>query len=336
MMQILAFSKNINPSAIVGVIEPLDFLKKKGFIRFEYKKSEEIHIQDIREANILVCIRGSEKTEIAHIEEACRHHKYCVYFLDDDLLNIDGIETYNQKYYRNPQVIRNINEAMEKCHCLWTTNSLIASRYERQLRQVFVTNAPALLLQNQERKKTNQSYLTIGFTGGMDHRSTVEKLLFEPFEGLLKKYSDTLKIEIVGFEPYYLRSFPIEFYPYIEDFSQYKSFMKHRNWDIGLAPLQQSSFNACKYFNKYLEYGGMEAAGIFSNEKPFSQIIRSGENGLLVPNKSEDWYHAILLLIENERLRNHLIDGAKQDLIKNFQLEKVALEVYQALLILVR
>ena len=78
------------------------------------------------------------------------------------------------------------------------------------------------------------------------------------------------------------------------------------NWDIGLAPMPESEFHRCKYFNKYVEYASFGIAGIYSDCEPYIYGIRDKENGLLCKNTTEDWVEAISLLIDNKKLREKI------------------------------
>ncbi|PKM94136.1 MAG: hypothetical protein CVU84_11790 [Firmicutes bacterium HGW-Firmicutes-1] len=330
--KILAFCFTMIPSAIVGVIEPLKRLQQKGELDFQYKDTEKISEADIISSDIVICIRGAETRELVLVEKAIHAGKYVIYYLDDDLLGIDASQTYNQNYFSNPSTIYNIRNMMEKSHCLWTTNPIIAERYLDFFENVIVTGAPALLLDadgetKKETKKVTKGAITIGYAGGVQHRSFFEYILYDPINRLIKEYAKKVKFEIFGFEPYYMDLHSVDFFPYIKDYKKYKQFMYCRNWDIALAPLPNSQFNACKYFNKYLEYGAIKAAGIYSNVSPFTNRIKNEYNGLLVANTVEDWYFAMIKLIENENLRNKIICAAEGDLRENFSVECISEDI---------
>lgn len=326
--KILVFSTLIIPSAVVGVIEPLKFLEGENLLFLRYKKTEDVTREDMKWSDMMIVVRGAELKEIYLVDQGKAMGKYIIYYMDDDLLHIDKNETYNQNYFSNVGIRSNIYMLLQKCHCLWTTSGRLAELYEKMFERVVTTDAPALLMSAPSQPKTG-TCTHIGFTGGIDHRTHFESMLFEPFERLIKKYKNEICIEVVGISPYYLQCFPITFFPYIKDYDQYRVFMLNRVWDIGIAPLEHSDFNACKYFNKFLENGAIEAAGIYSQEKPFTDIIKNEVNGLLVKNKPELWYKAMVKLIEDPQLRKTIALNAYHQLRTDFSLEIVSMTIYE-------
>lgn len=326
--KVLALCFKRIPSAIVGVIEPLKKLELKDKLEFQYKNTQDVNEIDITSSDVIICVRGAEIRELELVQKAKNEGKYVIYFLDDDLLNIDESDIYSQKYFNNPIIINNIRSIMGNSNALWTTNAMIGAKYSHLFEKTIVTDAPALLLSDEavENKKVNH-IITIGYAGGIHHRSFFEHILYNPMERLLKEYAGKIKIEVLGFEPYYMHQFTIDFFPYIDDYKQYKEFMLNRNWDIGLAPFPNSAFHSCKYFNKYLEYGAIKAAGIYSNVSPFTNRIKNEKNGLMVNNTVDDWYHGMVRLIENETLRKKLIDAAEADVRENFSLDSICEDI---------
>ncbi|MCT4545244.1 MAG: hypothetical protein N4A63_17060 [Vallitalea sp.] len=332
---VLAFCFKTIPSAVIGVIKPLEKMEQKQILNFKYKETRNITEQDIELADVIICIRGAEEIEV-HIVDRCKDQgKYLINYLDDDLLNINTLSnSYNKSYFEKENVRNNLKLIMKKSNCLWTTNNKIAVNYSSFFDKVIVTNAPALLLnaKNTEISQiNNKNFITIGFAGGIDHRAFFEKILMRPFRNIFVEYKDKIKIEIFGFMPYYMHNLPLSYYEYKEDYNQYKSFMLSRKWDIALAPLENTSFHSCKYFNKFLEYGSIKAAGIYSNVEPYTLIVQNNNNGLLVDNNTKDWLNAIISLINNEQKRMDIINNAYLLLKDKFNVDKIASDIINAI-----
>lgn len=325
--KVLAFCYKTIPSAIVGVIEPLRYLSTNGYITFQYMDSQNINDDIIKTFDILVCIRGAEEKELEIVEKAKKCQKKVIYYLDDDLLNIDRTDTFNFKYFHDNKVIYNISKIMEMSQYFWTNNPILLYKYGPLFDEAFITDAPALLLREHGLKKPTNQKVNIGYAGGMDHRSFFEEILYEPMDKLLKSHGNQIEIEVLGFEPYYMHQFKTEFFPYIESYHQYKIFMHSRKWDIALAPLPNAPFYSCKYYNKLLEYGAIGAAGIYSNVSPFTLVIKDGINGLLVNNEVDAWYKAMVKLVEDVELREKISQDAEKLLKERFSLVAVANEI---------
>ncbi len=80
-------------------------------------------------------------------------------------------------------------------------------------------------------------------------------------------------------------------------------------WDIGLAPLADSPFNACKSAIKILDYAALGLATLASDVAPYQGSLADGPGGSLVPNTTPDWYEALSRLIRDAALRRHLAAG---------------------------
>lgn len=84
---------------------------------------------------------------------------------------------------------------------------------------------------------------------------------------------------------------------------------KHYNWlDVCLAPLDQHTFNECKSELKIIETGMHRLPIIASEVYRYAELIKHGENGLLVsPRKDhKDWYRFIKQLILDADMRVQL------------------------------
>lgn len=84
---------------------------------------------------------------------------------------------------------------------------------------------------------------------------------------------------------------------------QYLAYTQSRQADIGLAPLLPSRFNAARGATKCMDYARMGAVGIYTDVPPYSDHVRHGVNGLLLPNEQEVWVQNILDLADNKTLR---------------------------------
>ncbi|HEY0295107.1 MAG TPA: hypothetical protein VGC69_07210 [Bordetella sp.] len=68
---------------------------------------------------------------------------------------------------------------------------------------------------------------------------------------------------------------------------------------IGLAPLLDTPFNAGRAHVKAFDISRCGAMGVYSAQGPYGQVIRDGENGLLLDNLPELWVEAITSLVND-------------------------------------
>lgn len=85
------------------------------------------------------------------------------------------------------------------------------------------------------------------------------------------------------------------------------------NYDISLAPIDDSRFSAGKSMIKWMEATRMGSAVIATNYGPYKHL-KDGHNALLVENTTEAWYEAMDKLLKDEKLRKRLVENARKDL----------------------
>ena len=85
------------------------------------------------------------------------------------------------------------------------------------------------------------------------------------------------------------------------------------HWDIGVAPLQPSAFNAAKSPLKYLEYSAMGLAGVYADLPAYGAHVQHGETGLLAGAEPVAWADALERLIGDRVLRDRVATQALGD-----------------------
>src|SRR5262249_47890225 len=88
--------------------------------------------------------------------------------------------------------------------------------------------------------------------------------------------------------------------------------LRSRGWDIGLAPLANTPFNAAKQATKFRDYAWAGAAIVCSKVPTYERSLLHGIHCLLVDNTATAWEEAIASLIDDLSQANFLRQGAKQ------------------------
>jgi glycosyltransferase involved in cell wall biosynthesis len=171
------------------------------------------------------------------------------------------------------------------------------------------------------RKETNG--LVIGYAGSLRYNDVA----FEALNEAIKASPRPVKALLFGhFTQKQLGIFknvdPL-LIPYT-NYQNYASFLGNLKPDLLLAPLDKNRTSMSKAPNKYLEYSAVGAAGIYSNIPPYSDVVRSGENGVLVEDRVEAWEEAILDLILQPIKMRRIAENARKDVIKNYSTSKIS------------
>ena len=114
------------------------------------------------------------------------------------------------------------------------------------------------------------------------------------------------------------------------DGSDYKKQLIKGLYHIGIVPLgaeedaNDFKFNLCKSPFKYLDYGALKIAGIYSKSPVYMEVIEDRYNGLLVENSVDAWFAALEELVENKKLHSTIIENAQRDVKENHHISKAA------------
>lgn len=92
-----------------------------------------------------------------------------------------------------------------------------------------------------------------------------------------------------------------------------------QNGDIGVLPLNDSSWNNWKFFFKTIQYMAVGIPVVARRMGSNSEVIQDGVNGFLVETMDE-WYERLKLLISNPGLRIKMGENARQTILDKYSL----------------
>lgn len=167
--------------------------------------------------------------------------------------------------------------------------------------------------------RRNKDLIRIGWAGGASH---VEDLrIIEPVvKKTLEKHPPVKFCFVHGIPDFFLGNDRIEAVRDFARIDRYPQFLASRAFDIGLAPLEDNSFNRGKSNLRWLEYAGMKVPCVASDVGHFHETITSEENGMLCDSETE-WLDALDWLISDENARKKMGKNANQLARKNFNID---------------
>jgi len=189
---------------------------------------------------------------------------------------------------------------------------------------------------NFEKPPAQDDVITIGYMGGHSHKPDL--LLVLPALRIIKeKYPHRIRYHFWGIEPpeELIEISQIDWCPPKSyEYRDFVNFFQTQRADIAIAPLCDNLFNSCKSPIKFMEYGAVGIPGIYSDVKPYSNIVTNGEDGFLA-SSYDDWVSMLSSLIDDPNLRfkfaiNALEKIKRQWLLSNNFLKQI--NVYQNLL----
>ena len=160
--------------------------------------------------------------------------------------------------------------------------------------------------------------LTIGYMGTPTHDADL-MMVVPALQAVYGLFGDRLTLEIVGGigkaeTRESLRNLPVRYVGPAPAEHEYPYFMlwftRTRHWDVAIAPLEDTAFNACKSDIKYLDYAAIGAAPVCSNVAAYADTVCHGETGWLVENETSAWVEALRALLSDADFRQRLSTGA--------------------------
>lgn len=321
-----------NSSADIRLFTPLSLLNGEDFTVYSINGADRTQFKkdlnnDIVLVDILVIGRSLQSLEIAKtIVEKCKLNGVKIIFeIDDDLINID--ETHPH-YYALSKYVEIVKYLTINADGVAVSTEYLKSKileYNSNVSVIHNVLTPDWDMDNTIRK--NSKTFKIGYMGTITHKYDLT-LVEEAMKNIYDYFSDKnmdFVFEVIGGSDEEL-----DWAEQIEvpkEKSDYPSFVRWLqdivDWDLALAPIEDTPINMSKSNIKYLEYTGLNVPGVYSNIGPYKETIVHGKTGLLAENTVESWQENLIRLIEDKNLREDIIRNAREDVETNYLMDDV-------------
>lgn len=284
--------------------------------KVDYRAIQEMRLTnaDLKWADIVLLGRLDSWYEHQLVKMLRQAGKYLVYIIDDDLPNIPP-EIISARYYGQPEIQGYIRGIMEMSDAILSPSPLLLEKYAVNGRKAIQIEEPAIDV-IPYRPHDPEMPVTIGFTGSPDRVADLEIILKDAMLQIKKEYGRRVTFEFFGGIPSFAGELEARCYPYTDSYDAYREKLNELAWDIGLAPMPDTPFHACKHYNKFVEYAAAGIAGIYSNVPPYTRLNAFPGCALLCENRTEAWAASLRRLLDDrtdrERMRKAAIDQAKR------------------------
>lgn len=160
----------------------------------------------------------------------------------------------------------------------------------------------------------NNGQIMIGYFGGSSHYNDVhESGVIEAIEKIMHEHKNVRFTTVGMVVDKYV---PKARYTYNKGAQGEKwltEVFPTLDFDISIAPIDNSRFSQCKSNIKWQESTRMGAAFVASNVGPY-QDLYNGVQAMLVDNTMESWYKALKKLVTKPKLRQALVEQSQTDL----------------------
>ena len=267
---------------------------------------------DIVWSDVLIANRPNSVYTQRIVKAAKQAGRFVICSLDDDIINLPLTHPH---YWRRRFTL----SCLEMADVLMSTSQLIIDDYcsNYHLRPLLVDS----FVKNDEIKCPHKinGKIRIVYPAGKDHIELYNRYISPFIQRLLDKYQEVVDLTFIGICPDINQTSNVHLVEKMS-YEEYLKYMYNHDFDIGLAPLDESAFSARKYFAKYIEYSRFSIMGIYSNVKPYTYVVKNNVNGVLVDGEANEWEVALYNLINNSEKIMEIVNNAQDNLRQRFSL----------------
>lgn len=290
-----------------------------------FQRITDLKTQEINQYDILLFVRPNDVLSWRIAQKAKEVGCFVITHCDDDLLDLPP------KIPAIPWRKRGLKKTLEQSDAVLSSSKYISEKYKLFTREKRAATVDTVVTKEeiaQARELLEQKAegpVKLVYAAAPDHVDLFDRYIRPVMPDLVERYGREISFTFVGVRPElsefeektditYVRSMPL---------AEYRRYMTEQNFDIGLAPLNEGNFSKCKYFNKFLEYSLQGAVGVYSNQEPYTYVVRHGENGFLADNGADTWLNALEEAIDDRQQRQQCLKNALNLLEQEFTEEQI-------------
>lgn len=320
--RILLIYRSMIPSIRLCGHVQMQALCDKGKIEYRYSSVRNLARQDLSWPDIVLLGRLDTRAESYVVRRLKQMGKYLVYVLDDDLLNVpDGVSSAD--YYGTREVKQQIRWMISQSNAILSPSPLILEKYALAPIRPILVEEPAIDPISFREHEPGEP-VTIGFAGSVDRVPDIEGMLEEVLRRIQNQFGERVMFSFFGAIPSFAQDLNAQVIPYQDSYDEYRHMLNDAHWDIGLAPMTDSTFHRFKHYNKFCEYAAAGIVGVFSRNEPYIRLEKTIGIGLFCENTVQSWYDAIAELLEHPQKREQLRERACQYAHEHLSPETIA------------
>ncbi len=301
LCHVLLIYRKLIPSVRLCGHSQLEALAGAGLIEYRAVQDMALTAADMNWADTVFLGRLDNRYERQIAELLHRADRRLVYIIDDDLLNIPPAIT-SASYYAQPEIQDNIRRMIDISQAVISPSPLLLEKYATDGRTAIRTEEPALLAVPFRPHEPGRP-VKIGFAGSVDRTADLEAILRDALARVKERYGARVQFEFFGAVPAFAKALDATSVPYLESYDDYRRQLNDCAWDIGLAPMPDAPFYACKHYNKFCEYAAAGITGIYTDRPPYTFIPDRERLGRFCENTPDAWYAALCAEIDDDEGR---------------------------------
>lgn len=293
-----------NPSADFFV---LPALKAAGF-QVVSRSFREIPAPQELDGATIVFVRYVPSAWMRLVEEMRHRLGRLIFFMDDDVLDVGASAGMPLRYRFKLARLAGWRKGwlQRQGADLWVSTPHLQHKYAHW--------HPQLVLPSP--RENTMEVRRVFYHGSASHRAEI--LWLRPVIEEALRRDECLAFEIIGGKEVYdlYRGLPRVTVVHPMKWPAYRTFLSLPGRHVGLAPLLAVPFNQARSYTKFFDITCCGAVGIYPPDGVFAEVVRHGENGLVVELDQECWTNAILSLASDEAWRTKMLRHAEDKLVE--------------------
>ena len=322
---LLIYRKMIPSIRLCGHCQ-MEYLAQQGKVAYRAVQEMKLTNEDLNWADIVLLGRLDSWYEYQLTKLLHESGRYIIYIIDDDLLNIPP-EISSAAYYGQKEIQGYIRGMMEMSDAILSPSPLLLEKYAVNGKLPIQIEEPAIDPVPYKPHDPNKP-VKIGFAGSIDRTGDIENILKDALLQIKRAYGERVEFEFFGAIPSFAKELDARCIPYCDSYDEYRRTLNSLEWDIGLAPMPDTPFHACKHYNKFIEYAAAGAVGVFSDVMPYTRIVTTEDCVVLCANRVETWKQKLHEMICNpvrlENMREQVVNC-----MNHFSVEMTAMDMWR-------
>lgn len=321
--RVFAVLPHVIPSTTLGVIKPMQYLHMHKQIIAHFGLEAFPSLDQVANADVLIMSRNTDPAQNRAWQYACQLGKPIIYELDDNLFDLPADSAVGA-YHRDPERMNQLAAYIRSANLVRVYSTTLQRRLAELNSNIVQVEGlvdwklvPPRLPHH---RSPEQVWIVYATSRLVDE---LAEIFIDATTRLLDEYDDRIKLFLWGCRPPRLTGYRnVQFLNYVADYDRFFRKFAAAGFDIGLAPLPADVFHLSKSNNKFREYAAAGIAGIYSNVLVYSECVQNNVTGVLVENRSDAWYDALIRLIEAADWRRRIQMQAQVYARAHYDLEK--------------
>lgn len=327
---LLIYRKMIPSIRLCGHCQ-MEYLAQQGKVAYRAVQEMKLTNEDLNWADIVLLGRLDSWYEYQLTKLLHESGRYLIYIIDDDLLNIPP-EISSAAYYGQKEIQGYIRGMMEMSDAILSPSPLLLEKYAVNGKLPIQIEEPAIDPVPYKPHDPNKP-VKIGFAGSIDRTGDIENILKDALLQIKREYGERVEFEFFGAIPSFAKELDARCIPYCDSYDEYRRTLNSLEWDIGLAPMPDTPFHACKHYNKFIEYAAAGAVGVFSDVMPYSRLKEREIAACFVENNYRAWYETVEKIISNREELERVRILVSRCTMEDFTIARISTRLRQDLLI---